>query len=149
MVFILVIGLLHTAPCFAQTAESYRKQAIEFSRSKSWDQAIENYRQALAIEPDDADTHYNFALTLKYKGEARTAVEEFEAAARLSRSGPIRTMGSRHVVRFARHRRRPQRARTARTARSGKCRCPTFARARYLEQNNPSAAWANCGGRSS
>jgi len=42
-----------------------------------------NYRKALTIEPDDADTHYNFALALKYKGEAKAAVEEFEAALRL------------------------------------------------------------------
>ena len=83
MLFLLVLSFLLSAPAFSQTAESYRKQAIELSRNKSWDQAIENYRKALVIEPNDADTHYNFALTLKYKGEAKAAVEEFEAAARL------------------------------------------------------------------
>src|SRR5256885_14286275 len=83
MLSLLVLSLLLSAPAFSQTAESYRKQAIELSRGKSWDQAIENYRKALAIEPNDADTHYDFALALKYKGEAKAAVEEFEAAARL------------------------------------------------------------------
>src|SRR5579864_3286148 len=83
MLLVLVLGLLASTTSFAQTAEPYRQKALEFSRDKSWDQAIENYRKALAIEPEDADTHYNLALTLKYKGEPRAAVEEFRAVVRL------------------------------------------------------------------
>ena len=75
--------LLLSAPCFAQTAETYRKQAIELSRAKSWDAAIADYRKALELEPNDADTHYNLALALKYKGEFKQAAEEFEEAIRL------------------------------------------------------------------
>ena len=42
--------------------------------------AADAYRKALALEPNDASTHYNLALALKYKGDARPATEEFEAA---------------------------------------------------------------------
>src|SRR5437899_11544901 len=83
LVFLLVLGLLFSAPSFAQTAESYRQQAIELSRNKSWDQAIASYRKALALEQNDADTHYNLALTLKYKGDARQAVDDFETTLQL------------------------------------------------------------------
>src|SRR5215831_14820907 len=83
MVFLLILGLFFAAPSFAQTAESYRQQAIELSRHKSWDQAIANYHKALDLAPNDPLTHYNLALTLKYKGEARQAVEEFESTLRL------------------------------------------------------------------
>src|SRR5882724_13018435 len=79
----LMLGLLYSASSPAQTAESYRQQALQFSRVKSWDQAASNYRKALALEPDDGVTHYNLALTLKYEGDARQAAEEFEAAVRL------------------------------------------------------------------
>ncbi len=82
-VFLLVMGLLFSAVTFAQTAQSYRQQAVELSRNKSWDQAIASYRKALDLEPNDPDTHYNLALTLKYKGDAKQAVEEFEATLRL------------------------------------------------------------------
>src|SRR5579864_3856088 len=75
--------LISAASCFAQTAEIYRRQAIEASRQKSWDQSIEDFRKALELEPNDALTHYNLALALKYKGDAAQAVEEFEAALRL------------------------------------------------------------------
>src|SRR5207249_5671795 len=54
-----------------------------FSRAKSWDEAIATYRKALDLEPDDALTHYNLGLALKYKGDARQAAEEFEAVLRL------------------------------------------------------------------
>src|ERR1700732_574467 len=83
MVFLLILGLLFSAPSFAQTAESFRQRAIELSRTKSWDEAISSYRKALALEPNDASTHYNLALTLKYKGDAKQAAEEFEAALQL------------------------------------------------------------------
>ena len=35
------------------------------------------------MEPNDADTHYNLALALKYKGDLQAAVEAFLAAQRL------------------------------------------------------------------
>ena len=69
--------------CLAQTADNYRQRAIEFSRKKSWDEAIANYQHAIGLNPNDASTHYNFALALKYKGDAQRAVQEFQAALRL------------------------------------------------------------------
>jgi len=66
----LAVSVL-TSVAAAQTAEDYRRNAIEFSRSKSWDQAIVNYRKALELEPGDANTHYNLALALKYSGRRK------------------------------------------------------------------------------
>src|SRR5256884_8689717 len=83
VLFFAVLGQLLSATAFSQTAESYRERAIEFSRSKSWDQAIASYHKALDLEPNDPETHYNLALTLKYKGDAKQAVEEFETTLRL------------------------------------------------------------------
>ena len=83
MMFRLALVLLLAAPSLAQTAESYRQRAIELSRKKSWDEAIANYQQAIALNPNDASTHYNFALALKYKGDSQQAVQEFQAALRL------------------------------------------------------------------
>src|SRR5580698_6532 len=79
----LFLLCIFAVSCLAQTAESYRQQAIVDSRQKSWDQAIANYRKALELEPNDGLTHYNLALALKYKGDAQQAVEEFEATVRL------------------------------------------------------------------
>ncbi len=83
IVYPLMLSLLFSAPLSAQTAETYRQEALQLSRSKSWDQAVSSYRKALALDPNDAATHYNLALALKYKGDARQAAEEFEATLRL------------------------------------------------------------------
>src|ERR1700747_1798600 len=83
MSVLLLMLLMIAAPCFAQTAAVYSRQATQFAQQKSWDQAIANYRKALELEPNNALTHYNLALALKYKGDARQAVDEFQAALRL------------------------------------------------------------------
>src|SRR5215472_16538658 len=79
----LVLMLAVAAPCFAQTVETYRRAAIDLSRAKSWDEAIANYHKALELEPNDAETHYNLALALKYKGNPQQAADEFETTVRL------------------------------------------------------------------
>jgi tetratricopeptide (TPR) repeat protein len=76
----LLAGSLSVPRVSAQSAESYRQRAVELSRAKSWDEAIANYRKALVLEPKDATTHYHLAWALKYKGETREALKEFEAA---------------------------------------------------------------------
>jgi tetratricopeptide (TPR) repeat protein len=78
-----LVGSLSAPRISAQTVESYRQRATELSRAKSWDDAITNYRKALELEPNDAVTHYSLALALKYKGESREALKEFQAALRL------------------------------------------------------------------
>src|SRR5229473_6047236 len=79
----LAFGFITCSITFAQTADDYRQRALEFSRTKSWDQAIVNYRKVLELEPNDATTHYDLALALKYKGDAPQAVEEFESTLKL------------------------------------------------------------------
>src|SRR5271166_5836582 len=79
---LLAVGL-SASRASAQTAESYRQHAAELSRAKSWDDAITNYRKALEIEPNDSVTHYNLALALKYKGDTREALKEFQSAVKL------------------------------------------------------------------
>ena len=79
----LFLVLVMAASGFAQTAETYRRNATEFARQKSWDQAIASYRKALELKPNDALTYYDLALALKYKGEAKQAADEFQAALRL------------------------------------------------------------------
>ncbi|MGH9723885.1 MAG: tetratricopeptide repeat protein, partial [Candidatus Acidiferrales bacterium] len=85
---LLTQGLICSARCSAQTADTYRKRAVEFSRAKSWDQAVANYRQALALEPNDPLTHYDLALALKYSGHSEEAVPEFQDALRLKPNWP-------------------------------------------------------------
>ena len=92
VVSILVITLADAPTSLAQSAQSYRQQATELARSKSWDEAIAAYRKALEIEPNDALTHYDLALALHFKGDTKQSVEEFESAIRLKPDGATLTM---------------------------------------------------------
>src|SRR5215469_11335098 len=79
----IALGLTICEPVLAQTAQQYREKAASLARTRSWDEAIADYRKALALEPNDALSHYNLALALKYHGDTKQAVEEFETALRL------------------------------------------------------------------
>src|SRR5258708_15456872 len=83
MALALTLGISLPALLTAQTAQSYRQQAADFARSKSWDEAIAAYRKAIEISPNDSVTHYDLALVLQHTGAPRQAVEEFESAVRL------------------------------------------------------------------
>ena len=83
LISVCFLLLILPAKASAQTADTYRQRATEFSQAKSWDDAITNYRKALDLEPNDAVTHYDLALALKYKGEDREALKEFQAATKL------------------------------------------------------------------
>ena len=141
MVFLLALGLLLSGPAFAQTAEAYRQHAIELSRNKSWDQAIDSYRKALALEPNDPVTHYNLALALKNKGDAALAAEEFEATLRLkpkwadAHYGLGATWYDPHDQAAA-----LKELRTAVELDPANAGAHPFLARVYLEQNNPSAA---------
>src|SRR5579872_1891522 len=142
MLLLLVLGLVLGAPSFAQTAENYRQQALQFSRGKQWDRAIENYRRALAIEPNDADTHYNLALTLKYKGDARAAAEEFQTAARLRPNWAEAHYGLGAALYDAHDEAAAGELRTAIRLDPNHAAARRFLARVYLEQNNPSGAAA-------
>src|SRR5260370_3598126 len=78
MVFLLVLGLLFSAPTPAQTAQSHRQRATELAREKSWDQAIASYPQALPLAPNDPDTHYHFALALNHNRDPKPPPQDLQ-----------------------------------------------------------------------
>ncbi len=47
------------------------------------EEAIPAYRQALALDPDFADAHYNVALLFEARGRRSEAITHFRAARKL------------------------------------------------------------------
>src|SRR5262249_23947442 len=80
MGLILALGVFQVQTAYTQTPAQYPQRAMQASSTKAWDVAIANYHHALDLEPNDALTRYNLALALKYNGESRQAVDEFERA---------------------------------------------------------------------
>lgn len=95
----------------AQSTQTHREEAAEFARSKLRDEAINAYRKALELGPNDAATHYDLGFALRNKGAARQAVEEFETAVRQRGRTPQNCFTA-HMKEMRHQSRRPLRSRT-------------------------------------
>src|SRR5579875_2648461 len=80
------LALVASAAAAFEDGSNYRNQAYAFAQKKEWDQAIALYRKALALDPKNAELHFDAGLALKYKGDASAAIEEFSQAAALKPS---------------------------------------------------------------
>jgi tetratricopeptide (TPR) repeat protein len=52
------------------------------------DESIAAYQRAVELAPRYADAHYNLALAFERKGERRSALQHWQAYARLDKQGP-------------------------------------------------------------
>lgn len=64
-------------------AETYVDRALEYFERGRWAEAESELRKALAINPDQAEWHFNLGLTLEAAGRHREALTSFEKATEL------------------------------------------------------------------
>jgi tetratricopeptide (TPR) repeat protein len=65
-------------------AWAYFQIGFCYGELKSYAKAIEVYKQAIRIEPNDADTHYNLGLAYYQLGFYKDAIEAFKQAIRIN-----------------------------------------------------------------
>lgn len=75
----------------APATEFYRmfNSAIALMNKHQFDEAIDEWRAALAANPDDGKAHYNLALALTEKGRPADAVPEYRKASDLNPDEPL------------------------------------------------------------
>lgn len=75
-----------------------RLRAIQLARAGLFDQAIEQYRQAIAADPFDGYLHYRLALLLEEVGAVDEALEAYAQAANTAATDPFLwfALGSAH-----------------------------------------------------
>lgn len=87
------IFLIISMTGFAQSASdahSLIKEGQELSRQKSYDAAIEKYKAALALEPQNASANYNMGFALYKLGKNKEAIPCLEKAAQTAESVPLK-----------------------------------------------------------
>ncbi|RYE22937.1 MAG: tetratricopeptide repeat protein [Sphingobacteriales bacterium] len=72
--FITLIVLTFTLTSYAQDARSLVKEGITLNNAKQYAGAIEKYKAALSLEPDNATANYQIAFTLNTTGKATDAL---------------------------------------------------------------------------
>jgi Flp pilus assembly protein TadD len=63
---------------------AHNNMCLVLARSGRYPEALEHYRQALAIRPNEADTHNGLGVALLQSGRAAEAVEQFRSAIRIN-----------------------------------------------------------------
>ena len=66
------------------SAEAYSNLGWGYYGQKKYEDAIQAFRKALALDRNLTDAHYGLALTLKESGATQDAVVEFEAVVKLA-----------------------------------------------------------------
>jgi len=61
-------------------AEVFNQRGVELYESEQYDDAIEQFRQALALDPRNSLYHCNLAVAFGEQGDADRAFEEYERA---------------------------------------------------------------------
>jgi len=51
---------------------------LAYGKLRRYEEAIEACKQAIRIEPDDVDTHYNLGLTYLILGDNGSALDEYK-----------------------------------------------------------------------
>jgi Tfp pilus assembly protein PilF len=65
-------------------AATYNRQGMERYQQGQWQSAKENFEEAIRADPDEAELHYNLALSLDRLGDHAGATVHFKAAAKLA-----------------------------------------------------------------
>ncbi len=63
--------------------QAYFNLGALYGRKGMLDEAIEEFRRALEITPDRAETHINLGVAYYNKGVRKEAIQEFEEALRI------------------------------------------------------------------
>jgi tetratricopeptide (TPR) repeat protein len=72
----LIIAVLLTTvlPCFAQDARTLIKEGSELADKKQYANAIDKYKAALTLEPNNSTANYQMAFSLNAAGKAKEAI---------------------------------------------------------------------------
>ncbi|MER3424740.1 MAG: hypothetical protein C4293_17495 [Nitrospiraceae bacterium] len=77
---------LKTAP--GSKAEFHNIEGIDHYNQGHWDDAKSHFSEAVRLDPQSAEAHYNLALALDKEGDHKGATEHFKTAYDLGKNNP-------------------------------------------------------------
>lgn len=61
----------------------YLAQALAYEKAGSWQQALPYYKEAVSLDPSNANAHYHLGLALAHEKQMGNAVKELEQASKM------------------------------------------------------------------
>lgn len=83
------IALLYACCACAQDARSLVKEGIELSNARNYTGAIEKYKAALTLEPDNASAAYQLAFALQASGKSQEALPYLQKVVQSNASAAV------------------------------------------------------------
>ena len=86
LIFVVLVGAIIIACGNAteDTAEWHFNQGNKLAEQGRYEQAIEDYDQAIRLNPEDADAYYNRGIVYYELGQLERAIEDYDEAIRLN-----------------------------------------------------------------
>ncbi len=72
-----------------QSSSAHADTGNLLASKRDWEGAITEYREALRIDPKNANAHYNFGWALEQTGSLREALQEYRDAYEISPQNPV------------------------------------------------------------
>jgi TolB-like protein/Tfp pilus assembly protein PilF len=70
-------------------ADAHSALAMVYASSGAWDTATAHFQHALALDPDNFDTHFNFGRFATMRGDLREARTQFDQARTIEHTSPL------------------------------------------------------------
>jgi Tfp pilus assembly protein PilF len=79
---LLAVGV-SAGGCARSLAVAPLRAGVEAADAERWDEAVQYWTKAVALEPNSAAAHNNLAIAAERQGDWTTAAKEYEIAVRL------------------------------------------------------------------
>jgi hypothetical protein len=70
-------------------ADAHSAIAMVYASNGEWDMATTHFRHAIALNPDNFDTHFNYGRLSTMRGDLREARRQFEQAKSIEQTSPL------------------------------------------------------------
>jgi tetratricopeptide (TPR) repeat protein len=70
-------------------ADAHSAIAMVYASNGEWDMATTHFRHAIALNPDNFDTHFNYGRLSTMRGDLREARRQFEEAKSIEQTSPL------------------------------------------------------------
>ena len=83
VLIISFVFLLVPTACINRKVEEHFNLGNAYYESGKWKEAIESYKQAIRIDPDDAIAHYNLSLAYIMLNDRGSALDQYKILKKL------------------------------------------------------------------